>query len=307
MTPRLAAGDWGTSAFRLWLLAEDGTVLAERRSDEGLMAARAAGGFETVLERHLSALGAPADLPVLLCGMVGARSGWVEAAYLDAPLALASIGAHATPAPDLRRPVRILPGIAQRDPARPDVMRGEETKLLGLDLADGLVVMPGTHGKWVRLSGGRLESFATFMTGEIFAHLSASQRSVLREALAEGEVTADDPAFRDAVAEAAAEPASILNRLFQLRAGWLLEQRERPANLARLSGLLLGLECAGARDLFGSAAQPVLVASGAAANRHAAALEIAGFGAPTRVDAEDAVRAGLLAAARTAFDEELAA
>ncbi len=308
MTAYLAAGDWGTSAFRLWLLAKDGSVLAERRSDEGLMAARAAGGFETVLERHLSGLGAPADLPVLLCGMVGARSGWVEADYLDAPLSLASIGAHATPVPGLQRAVRILPGVAQRDPTRPDVMRGEETKLLGLDLADGLVVMPGTHAKWVRLAGGRLRSFATFMTGELFAHLSTSARSVLREALSDGEVAADDPAFLDGVREGVAEPAAILNRLFQLRAGWLLDRRERPENLARLSGLLLGLECAGARAVLGeAAAAPVVVAAGATAGRHAAALEIAGFGASRCVDAEDAVRAGLLVAARTAFARDRAA
>ena len=74
-----AAVDWGTSSFRLWLVDRTGHVLAERRSDEGMMAA-AESGFAAVLEAHLAALSAAPDLPVIICGMAGARQGWVEPA-----------------------------------------------------------------------------------------------------------------------------------------------------------------------------------------------------------------------------------
>ncbi len=60
----------------------------------------------------------------------------------------------------------------------PDVMRGEETQLLGarhLDasLEDGkqLVCMPGTHTKWVSLHEGVVQEFLTAPTGEVFAML----------------------------------------------------------------------------------------------------------------------------------------
>ena len=85
-----AAVDWGTTSFRLWLVGENGDVLAERRSHEGMTSA-AKTGFSPILESHLAAVGAPAHLPVVICGMAGARQGWVEAGYLDTPAPLSGI------------------------------------------------------------------------------------------------------------------------------------------------------------------------------------------------------------------------
>ena len=106
------AVDWGTSSFRLWLVDQAGDVLGERRSDEGMMAAGKL-GFPAVLQSHLEAVGAPPGLPVVICGMAGARQGWVEAGYVDTPARLASILEHAVPAPGQDRDIRILPGIAR--------------------------------------------------------------------------------------------------------------------------------------------------------------------------------------------------
>ena len=92
------AVDWGTSSFRLWLVDRAGNVLGERRSHEGMMAA-AKLGFATVLQSHLEAVGAAPGLPVVICGMTGARQGWVEAGYVDTPAQLASISEHAVPVP----------------------------------------------------------------------------------------------------------------------------------------------------------------------------------------------------------------
>src|SRR6185312_4187455 len=168
------AVDWGTSSFRLWLVDRAGNILGERRSHEGMMVAGKP-GFATVLQSHLEAVGAAPGLPVVVCGMAGARGGWVEAGYVDTPARLASILKQAVAVPGQDR-IRILPGIAQRDRKAPDVMRGEETQLLGalgVDAADDAVVcMPGTHSKWVRANGGTVERFATFMTGELFGVVS---------------------------------------------------------------------------------------------------------------------------------------
>src|SRR3954452_20420053 len=109
------AVDWGTSSFRLWLVDRAGDVLGERRSHEGMMAAGKL-GFAAVLQSHLEAVGAAPGLPVVVCGMAGARQGWVEAGYVDTPAQLASILKHAVAVPGQGRDIRILPGIAQRDP-----------------------------------------------------------------------------------------------------------------------------------------------------------------------------------------------
>ena len=91
--------------------------------------------------------------------MAGARQGWREAPYLDAPADLGALvaGAVAPAMPDARSSPRVLPGVCQRLMGAEDVMRGEETQLLGLGALwpgfGGVVCMPGTHSKWVQLSG----------------------------------------------------------------------------------------------------------------------------------------------------------
>ena len=185
-----------------------------------------------VLERHLSELGVPDELPVVVCGMVGARQGWQEAGYLDTPADLGGIIGKARKIIDAYpRDARILPGVAKRKAGAPDVMRGEETQLLGL-VADGveagLILMPGTHSKWVTLKGGRVKGFSTYMTGEQFGVLS--RHSVLCAAVdAAATVAPDDPGFLDAARTAFGDPQALSNLLFQLRAGKLLGFA-RPAN-----------------------------------------------------------------------------
>ena len=297
MSPFCAAVDWGTSSFRLWLLARDCAVLAEHRSDEGMVAAMDS-GFATVLEGHLEALGASRDLPVVVCGMAGARQGWKEAPYLDTPADLAALAQHAVAPAAGPRDVRILPGIAQRDPRHPDVMRGEETQLLGLvaeGLSSGLVCLPGTHSKWVTLRGGRVEAYATYMTGEMFAALSA--HTILRLAIeGGGNISPDDAVFLAAVREAAAEPAAIANQLFSVRAAPLLGFAPRGA--AGLSGALIGLELAGVCSQHAGVKEAVLVSSGRLGALYRTALSELGFSVNS-VDAEVLVRRGLLSAALT--------
>lgn len=297
--PAYVAIDWGTSSFRLWLIGRDGAVLAERRSGEGMTVA-ARTGFAEVLESHLAAVSAPEGLPVLICGMAGAKQGWVEAGYLDTPAALAAIPAAAVRVPGVAADIRILPGLAQRDPAAPDVMRGEETQLLGaaagLGSGDRLVCMPGTHSKWVRLSGGTVAGFSTFMTGELFEAISA--HTILSHSIAgAGTVSGESAAFRTAVAESVAAPALATNRLFSVRAGGLLAGLSPDDARARLSGTLIGIEIAGALSLVAEGTPVALVVSGGLGALYRAALAAADI-APTVIDADAAVRAGLAAGAK---------
>lgn len=296
-----AAVDWGTSSFRLWLMTEKGAVLAERRSDEGMAKASSGCTFGKILKSHLSALGAGEDLPVIICGMAGARQGWTEAGYVTVPALPEAILKGAVRVPGEARDIRILPGLANRNPAHPDVMRGEETQLLGAlgALGDGnhLTCLPGTHSKWVSLTGHEVREFSTYMTGELFDLLS--KQSLLAHSLL-GSDGMDMPAFRTAVLKAVEAPGRATNLLFAIRAGQLLEGAGADISRARLSGTLIGLEIAGASgdalNAFGGTIS--LIVSGRLGALYGEALSA--LSRPyTTIDAETAVRDGLARAARS--------
>ena len=298
------AVDWGTSSFRLWLVDRAGNVLGERRSHEGMMAAGKL-GFATVLQSHLEAVDAAPGLPVIVCGMAGARQGWVEAGYVDTPARLASIPEHAVPVPGQDRDIRILPGIAQRDPKAPDVMRGEETQLLGalgVDGADDAVVcMPGTHSKWVRANGGTVERFATFMTGELFDVVS--RETILSHAVTGADEAEDIDAFRSAVIAAFEKPAFAANLLFQVRSGQLLYGGKPSAAREKISGTLIGLELAAGLAAEVPSTGITLVASGRLQMLYQMAFDTVSV--PVRsIGAEDAVRRGLSMAAKSFWSVE---
>ncbi|MET0221269.1 MAG: 2-dehydro-3-deoxygalactonokinase [Tardiphaga sp.] len=294
-----AAADWGTTRLRVWLLDAAGVVLDERRSDEGMLAAQP-DRFAAILERQLADMGADASLPVIVCGMAGARQGWIEAPYVTVPASLDSIFGAAVRVPGLARDVRIVPGLAQRDPAAPDVIRGEETQLAGAvsKLGGGkhVVCMPGTHSKWVTLDDGSVTRFQTFMTGELFSLLSA--QSILRHSIGgDAEVRADSDAFVTACRAALADASPLETKLFRIRAATLLQELTPDEAANRLSGLLIGAEIAAARVIFRmNGGKVVLIASGGMHDLYAAAIGLAGYDI-VAVDADEAVRAGLISAA----------
>jgi len=200
---------------------------------------------------------------------------------------------QAMPVPGQARDIRILPGIAQRDRRAPDVMRGEETQLLGLDVTDATVCMPGTHSKWVSVGGGSVQRFATFMTGELFD--AVSRQTILSIAVAEAAEAEDIDAFRSAVAAAFERPALAANLLFRVRSGQLLFGGEPAAARETISGTLIGLELAG--GLAGAARGGItLVASGRLERLYRTAFDTVAV--PVRcIGAEDATRRGLAMAA----------
>ncbi|WP_407160420.1 2-dehydro-3-deoxygalactonokinase [Bradyrhizobium sp. STM 3557] len=277
-------------------MAADGTVLAESRGAEGMLHCAGSGGFAPVLRDHLTRLGADADLPVLICGMAGAKQGWVEAPYLTTPTRLDALHDGAIRV-DTSGDVRILPGVAQAQAEQPDVMRGEETQLLGVTEVDftGLVCIPGTHSKWVLIENGVIAAFTTYMTGELFSVIA--QHSILMHAVeAGGPLTQDGAPFREGLAAAQQTPSGLTASLFRLRAAQLLGFEQRADGAARLSGLLIGSEIADAAQRFGGPRQLRLMASGSLGTLYHAALEASGFDV-TVIDAEQASRRGLAKAA----------
>ena len=287
--------DWGTSSFRGWLMSADGEVLAESRSTEGMLHC-AGTGFAPVLRDHLAQLGAPEGAPVLICGMAGARQGWVEAPYLKTPTRLDALHEGAIRI-DVPGDIRILPGVAQARANRPDVMRGEETQLLGVTEPDftGLVCIPGTHSKWIRIEAGHIVEFSTYMTGELFSVIA--QHSILVHAVEMTDAPpVDSQPFREGLSTALAAPMALTASLFRLRASQLLGFEQRTDGAARLSGLLIGTELADALRRHGPLRSLRLIGAGSLGRLYEAALTGQGFDV-TLVDAELASRLGLAKAA----------
>lgn len=296
--PFAALVDWGTSNFRLWLVDAEGAILGERQSADGMSACAADNRFASVLEDHLQALNAPADLPVVIAGMAGARAGWLEAPYVETPTALSGLHLH-TVSPKASRPVSILPGLCQKDTGPFDVMRGEETQLAGVvagGISSGIICMPGTHCKWVDLEDGVVKRFRTAMTGEMFDLLS--KQSILRLSIPQdGDHSTNEAAFDNAVAEALSDGFSLTTSLFSIRAGGLLSTPEPNEAASRLSGLLIGAEIAGMRAFFEGGKTVHIVASKSLSALYIRALTLAGAKAQS-LDGSALVRHGLFAAAQ---------
>ena len=296
IAPDWIALDWGTSTCRAWAMAEGAEPLAEARSDRG-MGALAPDEFEPALLDLVGDWTLGPGTPVVACGMVGARQGWAEAPCRPVPCPPLAPGAMCAPATDPRLDVRIVPGLSQTRP--PDVMRGEETQIAGfLEINpkfDGVICLPGSHTKWVRISAGEVVSFQTAMTGELFGLISTA--SVLRHSLDEGW---DEAAFTEALSDTLSRPETIATRLFALRAGALLDPADGAGSRARLSGYLIGAELAATRAYW-LGMETALIGDRMLSDRYAAAL--AAQGVPVARTRADALTLHGLAAARRALKD----
>jgi 2-dehydro-3-deoxygalactonokinase len=231
------AVDWGTSSFRAYRLDGSGAILDKRESREGILSV-AAGQFPAVLERNIAGWD---DASILMSGMVGSRQGWLEVPYVQCPAGAGTIASALRKVPWAGRAAWIVPGVSCIDETGvPDVMRGEETQILGvLDGLPGesLVCLPGTHSKWVTVREGRIAGFRTHFTGELFALLK--EHSLLGRMMQEG--THDERAFAEGV-ERSADDGGLLHHLFGVRTRGLFGELAADKAPSYLSGLLIGHE-----------------------------------------------------------------
>ena len=288
------AVDWGTSNLRVWGLDSDGRVVAEAASDKGMAKLDRAGFEPALLELVDGWLPRDRQIPIIACGMVGARQGWVEVPYRQVPCT--PVFFDTTGSPETRDPrlkVTILAGIKQIEPS-PDVMRGEETQIAGILLEEpqfeGVLCLPGTHTKWVRIAGGEIVHFTTFMTGELFNLFST--HSVLRHSLDGNGWNAIE--FADTVRFMAAEPGSFSAQLFSIRAGSLVSGVDAATAKAQMSGLLIGAELAAAKTYWLDR-NVTIVDNGAQSELYAEGLRTLGQ-SPRIVDATHVTLAGLKSA-----------
>lgn len=277
MTPLIAL-DWGTTSLRAARIAPDGTVVDERQLGEQGILHVPSGGFPAVFAQAIAGWPVTPATRVLACGMVGSRQGWLEAPYCPCPAGPAEIGGALAWIDDATPGVRlgIVPGLCTQDAdGVPDVLRGEETQVLGalalLGVRDGLFVLPGTHSKWLTVEAGRITGFATTMTGEVYGLLR--HQSILARTLPADDGPLDVAAFTAGVRRAQTA-GSLLRSAFGVRALSLFDGLPEAARPSYLSGLVIGEEL---RTQATPGATPVLVGSAALTERYALALDAMGL------------------------------
>lgn len=266
MKKYLISCDWGTTAFRLRLInTREQNVVSEVVSLEGVAHTYEAWKttsrtlqdkelfFKDRLKQQIAVLASQTNkilngIDIILSGMASSSIGMYEIPYATLPFDLNGSQANIhTIEGDITFPhkITLISGVRSDD----DVMRGEETQLIGLIAllhlsadTDFILIFPGTHSKHLYLKNQRLIGFQTYMTGEIFNIIA--NHSILKDSIDIEELhhssNQELAAFKKGVLDA--EATGILKSLFKVRTHQLFHTLTKKENGLYLSGLLIGSE-----------------------------------------------------------------
>ncbi|MEZ4776832.1 MAG: 2-dehydro-3-deoxygalactonokinase [Bacteroidia bacterium] len=297
MDKQFLSCDWGTSSFRLLLVnAESGEIIHSLYTQEGVgVLFRHWQGLNTTEDKEtfflhylgkqvtsFHALAGSGFSPekIIISGMASASIGMRELPYATLPFSLDGTNAvidHIFREELCPYPVVLVSGVKSDD----DVMRGEETQMLGLrervGMDSAVCVLPGTHAKHIFAEAGKITGFRTYMTGEIFQLLQ--KQSILAASVAEEASGWDKNAFCEGVHRAQKQP--LLQSLFSVRTGSLFGERDLRQGYHYLSGLLIGSEVAGME--ITPAQKIILSAPERLREAYKTALEVFGYENQTEV------------------------
>lgn len=265
---KFVAIDWGTSSFRAWLIEHD-QVSDFLHTDQGIKNF-ASGSHGSYLNEVLGKWQGKYE-HILAIGMIGSSIGLYETEFSPLPIDIDEVSNSLVRVPNFDPALYIVPGVSKIG----DVMRGEESQSLASGLKNGIVVLPGTHSKWVEIKSGRITDFRTYLTGELFEILR--NHSTLSKAT---DSSAKLAASRDFVEGLNAQSSDLTHDLFAIRANWL-QGKSEAASREYLSGLLIGTEIKSAKS-WCEAKEVMIVASDSLAEIYIFAL--AHFGIKATVE-----------------------
>lgn len=273
--PALIGLDWGTSSLRAFLIDAQGDVLDQLFKPQGIMHVKN-GDFEGAFRDLIAEWSLGPHLPIIASGMITSRNGWVETPYVCGPSGAREL-ADALVSHKLSdgQTITFITGMSTEQGGMPDVMRGEETQIIGasaLGMSDGVFVMPGTHSKWITVQDKRIENYATFMTGEVFAALR--DHTILGTLMHEGAF--QEVAFRKGCAAGLDAKNNLLHDLFSVRTLPLFGKISGEMVEDYLSGMLIGTELNG-KDREGLQQPVTIVGRTDLADRYEIAIEVAGL------------------------------
>ena len=260
--------DWGTSEFRLRLInLKEEAVINEIISPNGVQSIhnRWTADSEKISKKECylqfllvqieillaDQLKENKNIPILISGMASSSIGIEELPYAKIPFDLNgknAVSKFMKKNAEFPYDLLLISGVRTTN----DVMRGEETQLIGIaELKElmqlneeAICIFPGTHSKHIKISKGNIVDFKTYLTGEMFELLST--KSVLKGAVSKE----DNQKVMDKLnlqsfyngLNASQNNANLLNKLFSVRTNALFSLLSSQENYFYLSGLLIGSE-----------------------------------------------------------------
>lgn len=271
--PALIGIDWGTTSFRAFKIGGDGSVLDRITANRGIMNVPN-DDFKSSLLDLLGPWLDTKQLPIIASGMITSRNGWFETEYMPTPTGAKELamGLRSVQISDDLR-INFVPGISCETNGVPDVMRGEETQIIGESPScnsDRIYLLPGTHSKWAEVQSGRVQNFSTFMTGEIFNIICG--HSILKKLMTVGEFNRQG--FEKGVLTGISESHNLLQSLFSARTLPLFGKLSNYAVADYISGLLIGTEVQSQFTHLKPESSVTIIGRGDLAERYKIALDI---------------------------------
>lgn len=235
--------NWGSTNFRAYLISRDGIVLDSIKTAQGVTKISRGEMVEIADEisrRWPDATGAYA------AGMIGSSSGWESVPYCSCPASLADLAHAIQPTKIGALQCHLIPGLSGVSPSGTgDILRGEEVELFGLLAADDsltrgkhMILLPGTHTKWVQVDDGEIRSFFTSMSGELFDRVQ--EKGLLASIITSGAKPND--IFLAGVELGKQKSSGFARQLFGVRAQVMLETLHRNDAASYARGILIGAE-----------------------------------------------------------------
>ncbi len=261
MKPFISA-DWGTSVLRIRVIdADTKSVIAELSNPIGIASAfglwQQSGMpererlyfYQQILDKQAEKLKEKInfnthDLPMIISGMASSSIGMKNLPYKEIPFSTDGCDLNVEifkATSDCNHSTMIISGAKTNE----DVMRGEETQLIGsidaLDKKTTLFIFPGTHSKHVNVKSGKVIDVKTYMTGELFDLLS--KKSILLNSVQQNNdlaVAGNLKSFEKGIDDSLY--LNFLNSSFRVRTNDLFHKISKKENYCYLSGLLIGTE-----------------------------------------------------------------
>jgi 2-dehydro-3-deoxygalactonokinase len=295
--------DWGTTSLRAHLICSNGALLETISSSEGIMSPDGKNFAQTFEKVAGPWLKKNPSLPVIASGMITSRNGWLETTYLPLPAGPSDFASALTcfNINDTQKIYFVTGASYENDAGDPDIMRGEEVQIIGcLSESRGpkeTFLLPGTHSKWAIAHSGKIKSFMSFMTGEVFALLK--NHSILGTLATPIQNPMSD-GFLKGVKRRFGANSSLLHQVFSARTLALFDQLPSDEISDFLSGLLIGDEVKSAVRKFNIKASHTvhIIGRGDLAERYSMALNAVSIS--NKIAPEHAAATGLYQIAKGA-------
>lgn len=259
--------DWGTTSFRLGLVDQktgddsffisdsDGIKKIHTRWKDSTDSPGRESYYLSFLKKKISVLENRmeknlTEVPIVVSGMASSSIGIKNLPYTELPLHLKEPEVYVEKleaTQEFPHRLYLVSGIKSRD----DIMRGEETQLLGLtesfDMKNGVYILPGTHSKHAFVNNYAVTDFKTYLTGELFELLAS--HSILAGSVSPPDNPSISRSFKDGIE--ASLHQNFLHSLFTVRSRTILQKVSGSDNYEYVSGLLIGTELSSLIDQSG--------------------------------------------------------